>query len=190
MKGGSLANLHLMVISLRFRLGLSLFISSFPYLTKKKRREKEKRKKSFLLLSSLSLLGQVLPLLTLFLSLLLLLDLLQGVNTLSKAVRGVEVVRDLLTTDQAQDDAAADDEGQDEAVHGVPGWSVALDGGAGVGVVEVGEGEELTDQSVFDGEEEGGPCYGWCDYADGVAAVAGSAAVFGPFETPVDGAEE
>jgi len=48
----------------------------------------------------------------------------------------------------------------------------------------------LRDEGVFGGEQDGGPGDGGGDDADGVAAVAVVAAVAGPFETPVDGAEE
>ena len=48
----------------------------------------------------------------------------------------------------------------------------------------------MRNQGVFGGEQDGGPGAGGGDDADGVAGVALRAAVAGPFETPVDGAEE
>lgn len=99
-------------------------------------------------------------------------------------------IRDLSTPDQGDDNAAADDEREHEAVDAVPLRRPAAGLGAHVGVVEEVEGEELRNERVFDGEEEGGPGYGRAEYADGVAWVALFAAVFSPFETPVDCSKE
>jgi hypothetical protein len=48
----------------------------------------------------------------------------------------------------------------------------------------------LCNQCVFDWQEESWPGDGGAQNADSVARVAFFAVVFGPFETPVNGAEE
>ena len=97
---------------------------------------------------------------------------------------------DLLTADQAGNNAGTDDEGEDEAVHAVPGGGAAGSSGASVVVVQEGEGKELRDQGILNGEQQGRPGNGRGDNTGSVALVAVLAAVAGPLETPVDGTEE
>ena len=68
--------------------------------------------------------------------------------------------------------------------------STADSGGAGVVVVQEGEGEELADQSVLNGEQQSRPGDGGGNDTGGVTLVAELASVAGPLETPVDGTEE
>ena len=124
------------------------------------------------------------------LGLLLLLLFPELLELLSKAVLRHIVRRELLTASQSEDNAGADNEGQDEPVHVVPRWSPALDGGAGVVVVQEGEGRELRDQSIFSGHEKGGPRNGGSDDTGSIAPIANLASISGPFKTPMDGTEE
>ena len=101
-----------------------------------------------------------------------------------------EGTSDLLTADQAGNNAGTDDEGEDEAVHAVPGGGATVGGSTGVVVVQEGEGKELGDQGILNGEQQGGPGDGRGDNTGSVALVAVLAAVAGPLETPVDGTEE
>lgn len=48
----------------------------------------------------------------------------------------------------------------------------------------------MRDQSVLDGEHDGGPTDSRGDDTDGVTGVALVATISSPFETPVDGTEE
>lgn len=97
---------------------------------------------------------------------------------------------DLLAADQGGDNASTDDEGKHEAVHAVPVRSTAGGGGTGIGVVQEGEGEELADQRVLDGEEQSRPGHGGGNHTGDVATIAELAAVASPLKAPVDGTEE
>lgn len=122
--------------------------------------------------------------------LLLLLQELQGIDLVADRVLRADGVGDLLTADQAGDNAGAHHEGQDEPVHAVPVGSPAGRSGTRIIVVEEGEGKELADQGILDGEQQGRPGNGRGHHTSGVAAVAVLAAVSGPFKAPVDGSEE
>lgn len=111
-------------------------------------------------------------------------------NPIRRTRRPPNAIRNLAPSDQTNNNRGADNERQHKAINAVPGRSPAAGFGAHVGVVEEVEGEELGNEGVFDGHEDGGPGYGGADYADHVAGVALCAAVLGPFEAPVDGAEE
>jgi hypothetical protein len=63
-------------------------------------------------------------------------------------------------------------------------------GSASIVVVKEGEGQELADQSVLHGEQQGGPGDGGGNDTGSVAAVTELAAVASPLKTPVDGTEE
>lgn len=121
---------------------------------------------------------------------LLLLQEEQSVDLVGDRVLRADGVGDLLTADQAGHDAGSDNKGQDEAVHAVPVGSTAAGSSAGVIVVQEGEGEELADQCIFDGEQQGGPGNGRGDDTGSVAPVTVLATVSGPFETPVDSSKE
>ena len=99
-------------------------------------------------------------------------------------------VRYLTTTNQGHNDGSADNEGENETVDAVPARCPTSLRGARVGVVEEVEDEELRDQSVLDGQEDGWPGERCRDDANGIARVALFTTVLGPFETPVDGAKE
>lgn len=101
-----------------------------------------------------------------------------------------DILRDAFAANQAGNNAGSDDEGQNEAVHAVPVRSPAAGSNAGVVVVHEGEGQELADQGVLDGEQKSGPGDSRSDDTDRVALVALLTAVAGPFKTPVDGTEE
>lgn len=101
-----------------------------------------------------------------------------------------DLIADVAAADQRGDNAGAGDEGQDETVHCVPGWGPAALGGARISVVEEVEGQELRDECGLGREQDGRPGNGGSDDTDGVAAIALSATVSCPFETPVDGAKE
>lgn len=122
--------------------------------------------------------------------LLLLLEEDQSVDLVLDGVLRDQGLLDLLTADQGGNNAGTDNEGQDEAVHAVPVGSTAGSGGTGVVVVQEGEGEELADQSVLNGEQQSRPGHSGGDDTGSVAAVAELAAVASPLETPVDGTEE
>lgn len=124
---------------------------------------------------------------------LLLLLLLQEDQSVDLVLDGVlrgNGLLDLLTANQGSHDGGTDNEGQDETVHAVPVGSTAGGGSAGIVVVQEGESEELTDQSVLDGEEKSRPGDSGGDHTSGVAAVTDFAAVASPLKTPVDGTEE
>lgn len=122
--------------------------------------------------------------------LLLLLQEDQSVDLVRDGVLGGDNLLDLLVADQGSDNGGTDDEGQHETVHAVPVGGTAGGGGAGVVVVQEGEGQELGDQSVLDGEEQSRPGHSGGDHTGGVTAVAELAAVASPLKTPVDGTEE
>lgn len=84
--------------------------------------------------------------------LLLLLKEDQSVDLVLDGVLRDDSLLDLLTADEGGDNAGTDNEGQDEAVHAIPVGSTADSGGTGVVVVQEGEGKELADQSVLNGE--------------------------------------
>lgn len=141
-------------------------------------------------LNLLLLLAQLGPAAGIGLLLLLLLQEHQSVDLVADGVLRADGLLDLLAADEGGDNAGTDDEGQHEAVHAVPVRSTAGGGGTSVGVVQEGEGEELADQRVLDGEEQSRPGHGGCNNTGDVAAVAVLAAVASPLETPVDGTEE
>ena len=122
--------------------------------------------------------------------LLLLLQEDQSVDLVLDGVLGGKSLSNLFTANQGSHNAGADDEGQDEAVHAVPVGSTADSGGTGVVVVQEGEGEELADQSVLNGEQQSRPGDGGGNDTGSVALVAELATVTGPLKTPVDGTEE
>lgn len=124
------------------------------------------------------------------LGLLLLLQEEQSVNLILDGVLRGNGLLDLLTADQGSNDGGTDNEGQHEAVHAVPVRGTTNGSGASVVVVQVGEGEELGDQSVLDGEQQSGPGHSGGDHAGGITAVAELAAVASPLKTPVDSTEE
>lgn len=64
---------------------------------------------------------------------------------------------DLETAEDADEESDADDARQDKTVGGVPGGRPPLDGRAGIGVVETGEGKELAGQGPLDRQHGGGP---------------------------------
>lgn len=136
------------------------------------------------------LLAQLSPAAGISLLLLLLLQEDQSVDLVGDAVLRADRVLDLLAADQSGDDAGADNEGQHEAVHAVPVGSAASGSGAGIVVVEEGEGEELADQSILGGEEQSRPGHCWGNDTGDVAAPAELAAVTGPLKTPVNGTKE
>jgi hypothetical protein len=68
--------------------------------------------------------------------------------------------------------------------------STAVGSSAGVIVVQEGEGEELADQGIFDGEQQGGPGNGGGNDTGSVAPVTVLATVSGPFKTPVNSSKE
>ena len=78
-----------------------------------------------------------------------------------------------LAANEGGDDAGTDDKGQDEAVHAVPVRSKSSAGSTGVVVVQEGEGEELGDKSVLNGEpRQGRPSYSRGNAASGISAEA------------------
>lgn len=102
----------------------------------------------------------------------------------------VDAVCDLTSTDQRHNNAGAHNECQDEAVNSVPWRRPASLGGATVCVVEEVEGDELGDQSVFNREEDGGPCDCGGPNTDSITLVALSSTVTSELQTPVNSAEE
>jgi len=102
----------------------------------------------------------------------------------------VNPVHNLTSSNQRDDNRRADHKRQDEAVRAVPWRCPAAVRRNAVDGVQAVEGEELRDQRILDGEQHGGPGDGGGNNTDHVARVALGAAVAGPFETPVDGAEE
>jgi hypothetical protein len=68
--------------------------------------------------------------------------------------------------------------------------STAGGGSASIVVVQESEGQELADQGVLHGEQQGGPGNGRGNDTGGVTAVAELTTVTSPLETPVDGTEE
>lgn len=124
------------------------------------------------------------------LGLLLLLQEEQSVDLILESVLRGNSLLDLLTADQGSNDGGADNEGQHEAVHAVPVRGPTNSGGASVVVVKVGEGEELGDQSILNGEQQSGPGHSGGDHTGGITAVAELAAVASPLKTPVDSTEE
>ena len=69
-------------------------------------------------------------------------------------------------------------------------WCPASDASSRVGEIEEGEGGELRDEGVFDREKESRPCDSRGDDAVCVPSVPLHAAVFGPFQSPMDSAQE
>ena len=127
----------------------------------------------------------------LLLLLLLLLTLRRRVlHPLRRTRHRLNAIAHLPSADQTQHDTRADHKRQNEPVGSVPWRCPAHTRGARVDGIEDVEGEELGDERVLDGEEDGGPGDGGRDHPDGVAFVAAVAAVLGPLEAPVDGAEE
>lgn len=105
----------------------------------------------------------------------------------SWAVGLADKIGNLTTANQRGDDGSADNEGENKPVDTVPSWSPAGSGGFYIGVVEEGEGEELSDEADFSTQEEGRPGDCCCDDTDGVARVALFTAEACPFETPMNG---
>lgn len=139
---------------------------------------------------NLLLLAQLGPAAGISLLLLLLLEEDQSVDLVLDGVLRADGLLDLLAANQSGDDAGTDHEGEHEAVHAVPVRSTAGGGGAGVIVVQEGEGEELADQCVLRGEEQSRPGHRGGNDTGDVAAVAELAAVASPLKTPVDSTEE
>jgi hypothetical protein len=102
----------------------------------------------------------------------------------------VDAVCDLASTDQGNDNAGADNECQDEAVDSVPWRGPASLGGATVCIVKEVEGDELGNQSVFNREEDCGPCDCGGPDADGITLVAMGSTVTSKLQTPVNSAKE
>jgi hypothetical protein len=121
---------------------------------------------------------------------LLCLSITKCANSISGTRQLVDAVGDLASTDQRHDDAGAHNERQDEAVDSIPRRSPASLGGATVCVVEEVEGDELGNQSVFNREEDCGPCNCGGPDADSITLVAMGAAVTSKLQTPVDSAKE
>lgn len=101
-----------------------------------------------------------------------------------------DAVRDFTATDKRNDNGGANNKGEDESVDTVPFGCPASSGRATVGIVEEVKGEELCDQSVFNGHEDGWPsdCRG--NNADGVSGISLASAIVGKFKAPVNGTEE
>jgi len=121
---------------------------------------------------------------------LLCLSIAKCANSVSRTRQLVNAVCDLASTDQGHDNAGAHNECQDEAIDSVPWRSPAPLGGATVCVVEEVEGDELGDQSVFNGEEDGGPCDCGGPDTNSITLVALVSTVTSELQTPVNGAEE
>ena len=122
--------------------------------------------------------------------LLLLLEVEERVDLVGDVVLLGDDAGDLLAAHESGDNAGTDYEGQDETVHAVPLGGKALDGSTSVVVVEEGEGKELGDQGVLNGEQQSRPGHGGGNDTGSVAPVASAAAVSSPLQTPVDSSEE
>jgi hypothetical protein len=102
----------------------------------------------------------------------------------------VDAVGNLASTDQGNDNAGADNECQNEAVDSVPRRGPASLGGATVCIVEEVEGDELSNQSVFNRKEDCGPCDCGGPDTDGITLVAMGSTVASKLQTPVNSAKE
>ena len=69
-------------------------------------------------------------------------------------------------------------------------WCPTSDASSRIGEIKEGEGGELGDESVLDRQKEGWPCDSWGNDAICVPSVPLHAAVFSPFQSPMDGAQE
>lgn len=127
---------------------------------------------------------------SLFFGELLCLSITKRANSVGGTGQFVDAVCDLASTDQRQDNTGAYNECQNEAVDSVPRRGPASLTGATVSVVEEVKSNELGDQSVFDREEDCGPCDCGGPNADCIALVAFVSAVPSKLQTPVDSAKE
>lgn len=138
-----------------------------------------------LLKSLLGLLSTLLGLLNLLLA-----EEEKSLDLLGQSVLLGFALRNALATNEGGDNAGSDNKGEDEAVHAVPVRSKSAAGSTGIVVVQEGEGEELGDEGVLDGEQQGGPSDSRGDAASGISAEAMSTTIPSPLKTPVDGAKE
>jgi len=99
-------------------------------------------------------------------------------------------VSHLTTANQGHDDASADDESQDESIGSVPPRSPAHSCSLRVGKVHANKPDELSEQRIVEGKQDGWPRQGGSEDSDGVPTVRVGPSVFGHLQTPVDGAEE
>ena len=120
----------------------------------------------------------------------LLITATHGTNAVGNSGWLANAIRNLTTPNQGDDDAGADNECEHEAVYSVPLWGPASGLCASIVVVEEDESQELRDKCVLHREKQGRPGYGCADDSDEIAGVALLAAVLGPFQTPVNSAEE
>lgn len=96
----------------------------------------------------------------------------------------------MTTSDQTDDNTGSNHRSQHESVGAVPRRSPAASGRGAVDCVKEIECEELSDQSIFDWEEDGWPCHGGSNDTNGVSWVTTASAISCPFKTPVDSAKE
>lgn len=114
----------------------------------------------------------------------------EGLDLLGQGVLSSSALGDALATNESCDDAGADNEGQDESVHAVPVGSKSTASSTRIVVVEESEGKELSDQSVLDGEQQGGPGDSWSNASGGVSSETVLATISSPLQSPVDGSQE
>lgn len=127
---------------------------------------------------------------SLFVGELLCLSLTECADSVGGTGQLVDTVCDLASTDQGRDDTGAHNERQNETVNSVPWRGPASLAGTTVGIVEEVESDELSDQSIFNREEDCGPCNCGGPNADCIALVAFVSPVPSKLQTPVDSAKE